>query len=275
MFFWCSIRREPCHTFDTKRSLKKGDFGAYRCKISFMDTNWQDLNIILGSESPRRADILRLGGYRFVQVSSELDEERWFRERSLNDGGADMSRVPEQLARAKLVSLTEIVAARSSLGSKQNVLLCADTMILFQGQAYGKPKDYDDAYRMLTLLSGRRHQVVSGIALTHLCGKRFQHGIRSKADIPLNVLGHDIASQSVVTEIQFKSLSSEEIHSYLARAAWRDKAGSYGIQEEGRSLVESIEGSFLNVVGLPLFAIQKLLREVNTSPSTPNKSTTP
>jgi septum formation protein len=130
------------------------------------------------------------------------------------------------------------------LVSGYETVLGADTVVVLDGEALGKPKSESDAIKMLTRLSGRSHQVFTTIAL-----------IRSGSD--------EIVTRTVETRVWFKKNSSEEIAAYVATKEPMDKAGSYGIQGIGAFMVEKIEGSYTAVVGLPLFETLGLLSNSN------------
>ena len=120
-----------------------------------------------------------------------------------------------------------------------DLLITADTTVIVEGKILGKPKDYSDAFQMLRLLSGKTHLVVTGVCLRSL---------------------EKTVSFSVKTEVSFSALDDEEIRFYIENYKPFDKAGAYGIQEWiGKVAVESINGSFYNVVGLP---VQRLYREL-------------
>ena len=125
--------------------------------------------------------------------------------------------------------------------AEDEVVLTADTVVVCQGQVLGKPKDEDDAHRMLNLLSGRTHEVITGVT------------VKTR---------EEEKSFSVVTEVQFKSLTPQEIDFYIRRFKPFDKAGAYGIQEWiGYIGVISIHGSYFNVMGLP---VQRIYEELKT-----------
>lgn len=173
--------------------------------------------IILASASPRRSELLRSIGVAFEIVPSGAEELH------------DESLSAVQLCRMNALRKAEEVAARNA----EMVVLGADTLVTLDSRIYGKPADLGEARRMLRELSGRTHEVVTG-----LCLLQQSSGRRSQF--------HD------VTRVTFKILTEETIAGYSAAVAVLDKAGAYGIQEKGEMLVERIEGSWSNVVGLPL-----------------------
>jgi septum formation protein len=179
--------------------------------------------LILASSSPRRADILRELGIPFLQVPSNVDET--------TRRGESEVRYVRRLAEAKALS----VAARHPA----HWIVGADTTVALGGKLLGKPGDARDAARMLKLLSGRRHRVVSAVALA-----RARDGV--------------LRSGVSVTRVAFRKLTRDEIRWYVETGEPMDKAGAYAIQGKGGLLVSRIEGSFSNVVGFPLEVFVKL-----------------
>lgn len=180
-------------------------------------------NIILASQSPRRSCLLKGLGLPFsVKVIQNIDE-------SFPAGMAAYD-VPEYLA-VKKASAYHI--------SKTDLLITADTLVMVDNVILGKPRSKMDARRMLNLLSGRRHQVVTGVCMKTM--ERSSHF-------------------SVSTEVEFKELTDREIAYYIDTYNPYDKAGAYGIQEWiGYIGVKSIEGSYYNVMGLP---VQRIYQEL-------------
>ncbi len=182
--------------------------------------------IILASASPRRAELLRRIGVEFRVVPSDVEERL---EDSL-DARSLALELASQKARA--------VAARYP----EAIVLAADTVVCCDGEILGKPADRQDAVRMLRLLSGRTHEVSTGVVL-----RRESTG-QERCEV-------------VTTRVTFRRLSQEEILGYIATGEPFDKAGAYGIQGYGALLVEGIEGCYSNVVGLPLAKVGEMLRE--------------
>ena len=118
-------------------------------------------------------------------------------------------------------------------------IIASDTVVSLDNEIFGKPKDREDAFRMLSLLSGRAHEVYSGIAI---------------------LSGDKLYSESVCTKVYFRALTKDEIYSYIDKCAPFDKAGAYGIQEFAGIFAEKIEGDINNVIGLPLCALEMALR---------------
>lgn len=186
-----------------------------------------DYHIILSSNSPRRKELL---------AGLDLDfEVRVFQ--GINESYPDDLPVMEI---AEYIAAEKAEAYKSELQGN-NLVITADTIVVVGDKVLGKPNDFDDACKMLHLLSGKTHQVVTGVCLTTIDKqKRF----------------------SVVTDVTFKMLSDEEITYYVKRYKPFDKAGSYGIQEWiGYVGVTSICGSYFNVMGLP---VQRIYEELKT-----------
>lgn len=131
-------------------------------------------------------------------------------------------------------------AKGADVKSAEGFVLGADTLVSRKGKILGKPRDLNDARRMLEYLSGKAHEVYTGVALLNLASKKIHSGV-------------------VRTRVYFKKLSPKAIENYIRRVNVLDKAGSYGIQEKVK-IVRKIEGSYSNVVGLPETLIKKLIR---------------
>ena len=181
--------------------------------------------IILASNSPRRRELIAGLGLDFsIKVLEGIDES-W----PENLEGED---IPIYISRGKAAPYRQLIAP-------DELVITADTIVYVDGRVLGKPQDESDARRMLRLLSGRGHEVITGV--TFLTSRR-EH------------------SFAVTTRVRFCKLSEEEIDYYVKSFEPMDKAGAYGIQEWiGYVGVESIEGSYFNVVGLP---VQRLYREL-------------
>jgi septum formation protein len=187
------------------------------------------MKLILASASPRRADILRNAGLAFEVIRADVDETLLPGERA----GDYVRRLAGQKARAAL--------ERLGRDAPPAILIGADTTVVASGQILGKPANDEDARRMLRLLSGQTHEVLTGITV-----------IRS-AD------GYS-ASQVETTRVSFASLSESDIEDYLASGEPFDKAGGYGIQGIGGRYARRIEGCYFNVMGLPLSRLWSMLR---------------
>ena len=178
--------------------------------------------LILASRSPRRAELLRSAGIPFTVASADVDETPHAHESAENYA----QRVAEEKALA-------VDAGRDDL------VLGADTVVVIDGVLLGKPLDAADAGRMLRLLSGRRHDVITGI-----CIRQANRIVRDWA----------------ATKVWFNALSDDEIQAYVATGEPMDKAGAYAIQGLASKFIERIDGSYSNVVGLPVSLIYKYVR---------------
>jgi septum formation protein len=182
--------------------------------------------LVLASASPRRAELLTTLGLRFEVQVADVDE-------SVHDGEAPASYV-ERVARAK--------AAAIAAADPDAVIVAADTTVVLDGQILGKPRDADDARSMLASLAGRTHQVLTAVVVTS---------------------GGASAARVVATAVTFAPITDAELDWYLATGEPFDKAGAYGIQGAGGLFVAGIEGSYHNVVGLPLDALAATIADVD------------
>ena len=184
--------------------------------------------LILASASPRRAEILRTVGWPFKPLPVDIDESR--------HAGEDAVSYVERLARAK--------AEAACVRSAGALVLGADTVVLIDDEILGKPRDEEDARRMLRLLSGREHQVLTAVALID--------GGTSELKV-----AHEI------TEVRFARMNEDEISWYVATGEPMDKAGAYAIQGQGARFIEGIKGDYFNVVGLPVRLIYEVVASRN------------
>lgn len=182
------------------------------------------MKLILASNSPRRAEILKQGGFSFEKRVADTDE-------TLSNGILPAEAV-EVLAQRK---------GRAVPRAADEVLLAADTVVALDGRILGKPADSADAEAMLKMLSGRTHSVFTGVYITD--GER-------------EFLFH------TETRVTFYPLTQAEVAAYVQSGEPMDKAGAYGIQGRGALFVEKIDGDYFNVVGLPLAKTAKMLKEV-------------
>jgi septum formation protein len=189
---------------------------------------WFDERLVLASASPRRAEILRAVGWPFETRPADIDE-------SAQAGESPVVYV-ERLAREK-------VEAALRQGAK-GLVLGADTTVVVEGQMLGKPLDEEDARRMLRLLSGRWHEVLTGVALLRTAEKPLRPQIAHET-----------------TRVRFCSMSEEEINWYVSTGEPMDKAGAYAVQGRAALFIEKIEGDYWNIVGLPIQLVYKLVRE--------------
>lgn len=194
-------------------------------------------NIVLASASPRRAELLRTLGVPFEVVVAE-DAEPAIEKAAPSDrwryAADEVAAWVESAARAKAAA---VAAIRSDA-----VVIAADTIVVLDGEILGKPQDERAAAAMLRRLSGRTHQVYTGLCVWG--GERAQ-------------------TAHVVTRVTFRPLSDGLIDAYVATGEPMDKAGAYGIQGKGSLLVEKIDGCYFNVVGLPLVRLSEMLEAIN------------
>ena len=184
------------------------------------------MDIILASQSPRRRELLEHMGVEFRVVTPDIDEHM---ERELP---------PDELVRRISAEKARAVAAQAGPDA---IVIAADTVVALDGAVLGKPADELEAFKMLSTLSGCRHQVYTG--LTVLRGKEM----------------HTVSEETAVT---FRELSEKEITNYIRTGEPMDKAGAYGIQGYGALLVEGIQGDYYNVMGLPVCRLGGLLKEL-------------
>jgi septum formation protein len=192
--------------------------------------------LLLASASPRRQELLRNAGIAFEVQPADIPED------PLPGEGA--RECAERLAREKAVAVARL---RPDL-RPNDVVLGADTVVVVDGQLLGKPCDAADAARMLRLLSGREHEVITGVCLV--------------------VNGQpSVASESVASEttlVTVSEITERDIADYVASGEPMDKAGAYAIQGIASRWIPRIEGDYSNVVGLPVALVFRMLREINT-----------
>ena len=203
-----------------------------------MGTLQQERSLVLASASPRRREILGQLGLTFRVEPSGMDESL------LPDEGPQAH--VERLAREKGLQVRE----RLQDAVDRPCVLSADTIVLLDGVVYGKPVDDADALRMLRNLSGRTHQVLTGIALCEVGGAFRESAV-------------------LTTDVTFRTLDEATLRGYVASGEARDKAGSYAIQGLGTGLVRGIRGSYTNVVGLPAAETLELLQRAGVLRSWP------
>ena len=181
------------------------------------------MQLILASQSPRRKELLGLFRLPFVVRVADIDE-------SMNPG--DPYHEVARVSRLKALAVDR---------EKDDVVIAADTVVVCDGKVLGKPRDRADAHAMLRLLSGRDHQVMTGLTV---------------------VRGEKELSCTEVTDIHFRDLTEKEIESYICTGEPMDKAGSYGIQGGAALFAEKLNGDYFNVVGLPVCRLGILLKEI-------------
>jgi len=188
--------------------------------------------LILASASPRRQSLLREAGYQFLVCPADLDEDRLTAEARLSPDD-----LPSYLARAK--------ARAVSAQFPGDVVLAADTVVALGDQIIGKAAAAADARRILSMLSGTRHRVITGIVVVS------DSGVDS--------------SETVSSAVEMRLLSPGQIDSYISTGQWQGKAGAYGLQDS-HSFVEKIEGCATNIVGLPITTAGRLLGKAGIYP---------
>jgi septum formation protein len=182
--------------------------------------------IILASKSPRRSQLLREAGFDFTVHAFDVDEAF--------DPDMPVAEVAPWLAQKK-------ASAAAHLIENQEIILSADSVVILEGNIYNKPENQEEAFKMIRNLSGKQHTVITGVCLLAKEKERVFSG---------------------VTKVWFAELSDEEIHYYIDRWQPFDKAGSYGAQDWiGHCKITRIEGTFQNVMGLPVDLIYKALTE--------------
>lgn len=182
------------------------------------------MNLILASASPRRQELLRIFGCPFTVRAADIDETM------------DPDKAPfDEVARVSRQKAQAIAAGQD------DVIIAADTIVVCCGRVLGKPKDAEDARRMLSLLSGRDHQVMTGC--TVLRGSR-------------------AVTFTEVTDLHFRPLLPQEIRRYILSGEPMDKAGAYGIQGGAALFCQRMEGDYYNVMGLPLCRLGQVLRDM-------------
>ena len=191
--------------------------------------------LVLASASPRRQELLRNAGIPFVVQSTNIPE--------VPQPGEAPRAFAERMAREKALAVFRL--------RPNDFVLGADTIVVVDGEILGKPRDSTDAVRMLRLLSGRTHLVVTGVCLV---GPQL-----SKDDRRQGIGLEDIRSET--TLVTLGPLGDDDIHSYVSTGEPTDKAGAYAIQGRASRWVSRIEGDYFNVVGLPVSLVYKMLRE--------------
>ena len=182
------------------------------------------MNVILASQSPRRKELMGLFHIPFIIRVSDADET-----------------MDPRLSAAEAVAAVSRRKAEAVTRNPDDVVIAADTIVVCGGQILGKPRDEADASRMLHLLSGRDHQVMTGMTLLR---------------------GSTCRTVTEITDIHFRELTDREITAYIATKEPMDKAGSYGIQGGAALCAQRRVGDYYNVMGLPVCRLSQLLREI-------------
>ena len=187
-------------------------------------------HIVLASGSPRRQELLRRIGIReFDVVVPEADESY--------PAGLSAEETVAFIARRK-------AEAARALTGPEDVVITADTMVFFREERLGKPRDEADALRMLSELSGNRHTVRTGVTVRQ---------------------GERLRAFTTATDVYFRAMEEAELRAYIATGEPMDKAGAYGAQGYASLFVEHLDGDFFNVMGLPLCALGKLLKQLGVN----------
>ena len=193
--------------------------------------------LVLASASPRRQDLLRNAGIAFIVQPADIDETPRAGELPLAYSA--------RMAREKALAVSKVRPEDHVLG--------ADTIVVVDEAILGKPRDADDAMRMLRLLSGRTHQVITAVCLVSPVASS-QWAVASESR-------GNLRTDSEITVVSMSPWSDEQIHAYIATGEPMDKAGAYAIQGGAASWIPRIEGDYSNVVGLPLELVRRMLRE--------------
>jgi septum formation protein len=181
--------------------------------------------LVLASKSLRRQEILAAVGWEFEAIAADIDETRFAAE--------DAVSYVKRLARTKAETIAEKFPDRLVIG--------ADTVVVIDGEILGQPRDDDDARRMLRLLGGKWHDVLTGVAL---------------------IKAGQVVVEHETTRVRFSEMSAEEIDWYVAGGEARGKAGAYGIQGPAALFIKEIQGDYFNVVGLPVRLVFELSRRI-------------
>lgn len=189
--------------------------------------------VILASSSPRRQELIRSLSLPYRIEVSDVDET--------TAPGQTPEQIVEELSERKARAIYERYKSQPLEGG-DGVIVGSDTIVVLDGEVLGKPRDEEDAFRMLKRLQGRQHEVFSGVACIGLADGRTS-------------VSHER------TVVRMKQLSDERIRRYIATREPMDKAGSYAIQGIGATIVERIEGDYFNVVGLPMSLLSDMLAE--------------
>lgn len=189
--------------------------------------NLENKKLLLASKSPRRFQLLKEAGFQFEIINSKDVKED----------------IPKKLSNKKAaVYLAELKAnAYNDSISENTILIAADTIVCLKNEILGKPKDHSEAFEMIKSLAGKKHKVITGVSIRSL---------------------NKSISFSSTTKVYFKEMTDAEINFYISEFKPFDKAGAYGIQEWiGLTCIDKIEGSYFNVMGLPINKVYDILKE--------------
>jgi len=193
-----------------------------------MEFNKTQKSLILASASPRREQLLKQVGLLFEVVPSDYDE-------------GTPQEPAEQFVLETAKRKAQTVIAKSAL--KQGLVVAADTVVVVEQHIFGKPNDQQDAKKMLTLLSGKAHHVLTGMVVGDLSNDRCEQWVED-------------------TKVYMRPINQHELETYLASEAWVGKAGAYGIQGCAAAFVTRVEGCYFNVVGLPIARLVQTLDQL-------------
>lgn len=182
------------------------------------------MNLILASQSPRRKALMEVFSHPFQVCAADIDETM--------DTGAPVEEEVARVSRRKAMAVPR---------GEEDVVVAADTVVVCDGRVLGKPGSPEEAFSMLRMLSGRTHQVMTGLTV---------------------IRGEKIRSHTDITHVTFRPLTDGEISRYIRSGEPMDKAGSYGIQGTAGLFVREIRGDYFNVVGLPICRLGEILREI-------------
>ena len=197
--------------------------------------------LVLASASPRRQELLRSAGISFVVQVADVDETPL--------SGEDARECAERLAREKALTVWR--------SRPQDTVLGADTIVVLDETILGKPVDAEDAARMLRMLSGREHRVITGVCLA----RAVVSGQGSAVSKVKARAREDLKTASETTVVTMSEISEREIRDYVATGEPMDKAGAYAIQGIASRWIPRIEGDYGNVVGLPVALVYRMLRD--------------
>ncbi|MHC4441345.1 MAG: Maf family protein [Planctomycetota bacterium] len=199
-----------------------------------MNTKTKHKPIILASQSPRRADLLGKAGIAFEAVHPKLQEP------PPQFGHYSPAEYAEAASYFKARSVTDHYPGR--------LVLAADTVVSLGGEIIGKPTDENDARRILNTLTGTTHEVITGVTLY-------------ESDTDRRIINH------ATTKVTLRKMTDRELDDYIASGEWAGKAGAYAIQENADKFVTKTEGSFTNIIGLPMEMLKEMLAQFDIQPS--------
>ncbi|CEQ12459.1 Maf family protein [Paraclostridium sordellii] len=183
------------------------------------------MNIILASGSPRRREILANTNAKFDVLTSDVDERIFKFE--------EPTQLVLRLAFEKCMDI--------AINNPERLVIGADTIVVLDNEILGKPKNEDEAFDMLSKLSNREHQVITGMSI-------------------VNIENNKKIVDYTISNVKFKNLTDQDIRDYISTGECLDKAGSYGIQGYGALLVKEIQGDYFNIVGLPISKLSDILK---------------